>query len=960
MEGMEMDHDKEDLSQFPGVVKNLPCCFYIVEAKAPHRFLYVNEEMLRLFDCLDVDEFCRHTGGFAANVIAHDDRARVEQDIEHELAEKHDRFDHVQGHLFTRTSRIRYADISGRLVETETHGKVHYCTMQEIDIPLPGVVVDRDIRDYVIRHLDEAIDNHWIQIYYQPVIRTLTGELCGMEALARWVDPHIGFLSPASFIPVLEQVRLIHRLDAYVFEEVCRTQRQRLNHNMAVTPISFNLSRYDFDMLDVFSFVETTRKKYAVPRDFLHVEITESALAQDSSAVHQTLDRLRNEGYEVWLDDFGSGYSSLNILRDYTVDLIKLDMGFLRNFTEKSRSIISSVISMAKDLGVKTLAEGVETKEHADFLASIGCGRQQGYFYGKPRPLAGTLAHIEADGRHIELRKWCHYYDVASMVIRQTNRTCAILDIEDNWKGHFLYTNKAYREQIHMLGYRMQDLEERLSKPAQTDVSRLFQEYVSRAQQSHQPESFWYIDGGKYISICIRIIYEANHHKLVKLELQNISKSDPIRQQGEFDEHLRYLYSLFESIALVDFQKDTIEPLYFKGKDYRPEEQKTAHDIRKSLQDFAKTCVYEEDRQRYLAFSNPDTIIERIRKNPHGRITCQYRLRDHHGNYTWRECVAILLSNGLTPLILTANKTVDVPVSLPVNDTAADQSFQAILWKSLQKNTQFCYFWKDKERRFLGATKAFLKYYGFQSVKEILGKTDEDMKWHIDNTPYQLDELDVLHKGKHVQNVVGECIIKGTLHHITCYKWPIYREGEIIGLMGVFFDADALYREIHRNMPTPYDDPITGLHNRQGFLGDLTRYQETYTMEKKSYALILLESCFDEHIQESYDSALLRSLIRQEADILRQAVGTESAISRIQHATFAVLRIENDHKESEAIAQKLQQRLQSIHQIDGNPVTITFQYSIVHADDSAIHHSYDGNVGTIYRIARERLRHRAK
>lgn len=232
-------------------------------------------------------------------------------------------------------------------------------------------MVDRDIRDRVIAHLDEAIEKHWIQVYYQPVIRTIAGELCGMEALARWVDPQIGFLSPGSFIPVLEQVRLIHRLDGFVFEEVCRTLRQRLDKNLPITPVSFNLSRYDFDMMDVFAFIENTRRKYAVPRDFLHIEITESVLAQDSRVIQQALTNLRQEGYEIWLDDFGSGYSSLNILKDYTVDLIKLDMGFLRSFTEKSRSIISSVIGMAKDLGIKTLAEGVETQEHADFLASI-------------------------------------------------------------------------------------------------------------------------------------------------------------------------------------------------------------------------------------------------------------------------------------------------------------------------------------------------------------------------------------------------------------------------------------------------------------------------------------------------------------------------------------------------------------------------------------------------------------
>lgn len=267
-------------------------------------------------------------------------------------------------------------------------------------------MVDRDIRDHVIRHLDEAIEKHWLQVYYQPVIRMMTGELCGMEALARWIDPEIGFLSPGSFIPVLEQVRLIHRLDAFVLEEVCRTLRQRLDENLPITPVSFNLSRYDFDMMDVFAFIENTRRKYAVPRDFLHIEITESVLAQDSRVIQQALTHLRQEGYEIWLDDFGSVYSSLNILKDYTVDLIKLDMGFLRSFTEKSRSIISSVIGMAKDLGIKTLAEGVETQEHADFLAAIGYGRQQGYFYGLPRPLAGTLAHIEEERRGIEQRKW--------------------------------------------------------------------------------------------------------------------------------------------------------------------------------------------------------------------------------------------------------------------------------------------------------------------------------------------------------------------------------------------------------------------------------------------------------------------------------------------------------------------------------------------------------------------------
>ena len=191
-----MEAKIKDLSTIPDIAENLPCCFYVAQAEPPYQLLYANAEMLRLFDCRDFDELWNHIQGNVWNVVALDDRERVKQEIRHEITKKSAQFTHVPAHLFTRTSRIRYADISGQPVETEAYGKVYYCTLQEIDIPKPGETVDRDVRDYVITHLDEAIENHWIQVYYQPIIRTLTGEVCGMEALARWDDPVVGFLSP--------------------------------------------------------------------------------------------------------------------------------------------------------------------------------------------------------------------------------------------------------------------------------------------------------------------------------------------------------------------------------------------------------------------------------------------------------------------------------------------------------------------------------------------------------------------------------------------------------------------------------------------------------------------------------------------------------------------------------------------------------------------------------------------
>ena len=155
--------------------------------------------------------------------------------------------------------------------------------------------------------------------------------------------------------------------------------------------------------------ITSTMEEFQLPRDILHIEVTESIVAEDPGHIRATMDRLRDEGYEVWIDDFGSGYSSLNLLKDVNCDLIKLDMGFWRTFTEKSRQIIASIIAMAKKLGIKTLMEGVETKEQVEFLASIGCGRLQGFFFGKPGRLPiskrSRLALRRAAGIHTTTRQ---------------------------------------------------------------------------------------------------------------------------------------------------------------------------------------------------------------------------------------------------------------------------------------------------------------------------------------------------------------------------------------------------------------------------------------------------------------------------------------------------------------------------------------------------------------------------
>lgn len=251
---------------------------------------------------------------------------------------------------------------------------------------------------YVIHHIDEAVEKGWIRPFYQPVAWSKTGEICGAEALVRWIDPNRGFLSPGNFVPALEENKLIHKLDACIFESVCKDIRKNMDAGLPVVPVSINFSRLDFQLMDAIGFLEGLIKKYNIPKDFIHVEVTESALMEDENLLKKSVSSLKEKGYAVWLDDFGSGYSSLNVLKDYNFDVVKIDMVFLKGFekNEKSKVLIKSIIELAKLLKMRTLTEGVETKEHVDFLKEAGCERLQGYYFGKPMSYDDFMAKIDS------------------------------------------------------------------------------------------------------------------------------------------------------------------------------------------------------------------------------------------------------------------------------------------------------------------------------------------------------------------------------------------------------------------------------------------------------------------------------------------------------------------------------------------------------------------------------------
>ncbi len=226
--------------------------------------------------------------------------------------------------------------------------------------------------------------------YYQPQYNHSTGMLVGAEALVRWQHPVKGLISPGIFIPLFERNGFITQLDFYVFEQVCQFLHHSQKNGYALVPISVNFSKLDFYLPDFVEKLEEVRKRYNVEPRYLHLEITESVFMGNHKTVNAILGRLHECGYKVEMDDFGSGYSSLNMLKALNIDIIKLDMLFLGDQTENNKGgiILSSVINMAKWLHLPVIAEGVETVEQAEFLRSLGCQYVQGYLYARPMPAA--------------------------------------------------------------------------------------------------------------------------------------------------------------------------------------------------------------------------------------------------------------------------------------------------------------------------------------------------------------------------------------------------------------------------------------------------------------------------------------------------------------------------------------------------------------------------------------------
>ena len=253
-------------------------------------------------------------------------------------------------------------------------------------------------------------------IYYlQPKCNLNTGKIVGLESLVRWKHPEKGIVAPGYFIPVMESNGLITELDMKVWEQVCQTLQDWIKSGHKVIPISVNVSSVDIYAIDVVEHFKNLVRKYGLPPEYVELEITESAYVEEYKVITGVAEALRNAGFTVLMDDFGSGYSSLNMLKDVNVDVLKIDMKFLKmdeNTMDKGMGILEAVTRMANIMGLRMIAEGVETEDQINYLLNMGCIYGQGYFFYKPLPVEEIKVLLNdennVDYRGIQARKIEH------------------------------------------------------------------------------------------------------------------------------------------------------------------------------------------------------------------------------------------------------------------------------------------------------------------------------------------------------------------------------------------------------------------------------------------------------------------------------------------------------------------------------------------------------------------------
>lgn len=497
---------------------------------------------------------------------------------------------------------------------------------------------------YILDNLDRAIEEGWIRVYYQPIIRAVNGRVCDEEALARWIDPVMGTLAPSEFIPTLEDAGVIYKLDLCVLDQVLQKIHRMQDEGLRIVPQSINLSRSDFITCDIVEEVRSRVDASGIGHDKISVEITESMIGGDFDFMKEQIERFRSLGFPVWMDDFGTGYSSMDVLQGIRFDLIKFDMSFLKKFDESDagKIILTEMMKIASALGLDTVCEGVENESQAQFLREIGCNKLQGFYFTKPISLDAVLERYRT-GKQIgfENPAESEYYDSIGRlslhdltVIENEDKKAfrnvlgtlpmGILEISGD-KVSLIRTNETYLDFIERFyGYR--PAEKIVCDSSPFTMRSSFMKQASRCREDDRRIFFdEKMPDGSTVYYYAGWIDENPVTHAAAIAVVVLSVVD--QQEGaSYADIARALAADYYNIYYVDLKSgDFIEYSSPVGKEELAMERHGKNFFETAKRD-TMARIYEEDREAFLNVFNQEQILREL--DVQGFFTITYRLID--------------------------------------------------------------------------------------------------------------------------------------------------------------------------------------------------------------------------------------------------------------------------------------------------------------------------------------------
>ncbi len=508
---------------------------------------------------------------------------------------------------------------------------------------------------FFVDNFSEALEKGHIHAFYQPIYRAVTGKMMSAESLARWIDPDKGMFSPALFIPALEESGQIFELDMEILRQTCAFYDEMRRNGTFIPSFSVNLSRSDFKNGDLYYRVTSTIDAFKVPHDAINLEVTENLMIDEPEVFREVLQKFNNAGFTLWMDDFGSGYSSLNVLKNYNFGLMKFDMVFMRDFSVKGRKLLASLINMAKSLGIHTLMEGIEREDQQQFMIDSGCEALQGFIFSKPRTKEELSAMVrekkisceESDDRayweqigRLNFLSANPIEDFAGLGADENTSAPELTDpgiplaLLECTKGtvKYVYASESYKNYVKNMGFDTLEEIEADFNGQRTEQALLMKKFMDNAIELGTIQKVEYTDGDVYLRLNGICVARKKDTAMVAYYLNTFETDKEVETANELILVCNSLFSTYEVAVLIHPESGIINRIHTAIDLPTFDKEKTMDE---SVRKFCEAEVDQVDRERYLKFLDFNTAFDRVESSGNGFIQGYFRMHLNGCENVW-------------------------------------------------------------------------------------------------------------------------------------------------------------------------------------------------------------------------------------------------------------------------------------------------------------------------------------